>query len=115
MKELTDKLQALAQRLSPEEQKTLLDYAEFMVSRSTYKVEETVTEPLDIPRPAEESVVAAMRRLSQTYPMLNMDKLLHEASGLMSEHLMHGRAAIEVIDDLHVLFDRHYQDYSNQD
>ena len=111
MTELTEKLQALAAQLSPEEQATLLDYAEFLVSRSSYNPEPESNEPVDVPRPTEESVVAAMRRLSQTYPMLNMDKLLHEASGLMSEHIMQGRAAVEVIDDLQVLFDRYYQQH----
>ena len=111
MTKLTDKLQLLAQKLSEDEQKTLLDYAEFMVSRSTHQPEPVSTVPLDIPRPEQESVVEAMRRLSKTYVMLNMDKLLHEASGLMSEHIMHGRDAVEVIDELQCLFDRHYQDF----
>jgi len=109
MSKLTDKLQSLAGKLSADEQATLLDYAEFMVSRSTHTAEPASNIPLDILRPAEESVVAAMRRLSKTYPMLNMDMLLHEASGLMSEHIMKGRAALEVIDELQVLFEKHYQ------
>ncbi len=111
MSKLTDKLQALAGKLSADEQKTLLDYAEFMVSRSTHTVEPVSSIPLEILRPAEETVVAAMKRLSQTYPMLNMDKLLHNASGLMSEHIMQGRAALEVIDELQVMFEKHYQEY----
>ena len=111
MTKLTDKLQTLAEKLSAEEQKTLLDYAEFMVSRSTHAPESISNIPLDILRPAEESVVAAMKRLSKTYPMLNMDKLLHEASGLMSEHIMKGRAALEVIDELQIMFEKHYQEY----
>ena len=111
MSKLTDKLQSLAENLSADEQKTLLEYAEFMVSRSTHQVETVSPVPLDILRPAEETVVAAMKRLSQTYPMLNMDKLLHNASGLMSEHIMQGKAALEVIDELQVMFEKHYQDY----
>jgi len=111
MSKLTDKLQSLAEKLSDKEQQTLLDYAEFMVSRSTHVPESVSEVPLDILRPAEETVVAAMRRLSKTYPMLNMDKLLHEASGLMSEHIMKGKAALEVIDELQVLFEKHYQDH----
>jgi len=108
MTALTDKLLSLAERLSPEEQTNLLDYAEFLVSRSSHSLEPDITSPLDLPRPADETVVAAMRRLSATYPMLNMDKLLHEASGLMSEHIMQGRAAVEVIDELQLLFEQHY-------
>ncbi len=113
MSKLTDKLQSLAENLSADEQKTLLDYAEFMVSRSTHQVETVSPIPLEIIRPAEETVVAAMKRLSQTYPMLNMDKLLHDASGLMSEHIMQGRAALDVIDELQVMFEKHYQDYTD--
>jgi len=111
MSKLTDTLQSLAQKLSADEQKVLLEYAEFMVSRSSH-VEEAVSQtPLDIQRPEGESVVAAMQRLSKTYPMLDMEKLLHEASGLMSQHVMQGRAAVEVIDELQVMFDRYYQSH----
>jgi hypothetical protein len=41
--------------------------------------------------------------------MLNKDKLLHEAAGLMSEHVMQGRDANVVIDELQILFHRHYE------
>jgi len=109
MSKLTDKLELLAMKLSEDEQKTLLEYAEFMVSRSTHTPVEISNIPLNIERPKDESVVAAMQRLSNTYPMLNMDKLLHEASGLMSEHIMQGRDAVEVIDELQKMFDRYYQ------
>jgi len=114
MSKLTDKLESLASRLSEDEQKTLLEYAEFMVSRSTHVSDAVSETPLDIQRPQDESVVAAMQRLSKTYPMLNMDDLLHEASGLMSQHVMQGRAALEVIDELQVLFERHYHSYCGE-
>lgn len=111
MSKLTDKLESLAQKLSADEQKTLIEYAEFMVSRSSH-IEAVISEtPLDIQRSEDESVVAAMQRLSKTYPMLDMEKLLHEASGLMSQHIMQGRAAVEVIDELQAMFDRYYQSH----
>ena len=96
-------------QLSRDEQTALLEYAEFMLSRSEHAKTLSIREPVDIPRPEEESVVAAMRRLSDTYPMLNKDKLLHEAAGLMSEHVMQGRDTHEVIDELQILFHRHYE------
>ena len=65
-------------------------------------------EPEPIPRPANESVVAAIRRLSATYAMLDKSLILHEASSLMGAHIMQGRPAAEVIDELEVLFRRHY-------
>ncbi|WP_126456192.1 Crp/Fnr family transcriptional regulator [Sulfuriflexus mobilis] len=101
-------LEILAQ-LSRDEQAALLDYAEFMLSRSEHAKTLSIREPVDIPRPEQETVLAAMRRLSDTYPMLNKDKILHEAAGLMSAHVMQGREAHMVIDDLQVLFHRHYE------
>jgi hypothetical protein len=112
-----DKLVAIAARLSKEERDKLLEFAEFLESRSSHAQSHLQAQvpqsPLDIPRPEEESVIAAMQRLAKTYPMLNKDKLLHEAAGLMSEHVMHGREAAEVIDDLEALFVRHYELHSN--
>jgi len=94
-------------------QKTsLLDYADFLVARAGSAVGDAIpTEPLDIPRPAEENVVKAIRRLMTTYPMLDRsrDKLLHETSALMTQHLIHKRPAVEVIDELELVFRRHYE------
>ena len=113
MSKLSQKLENLLKQLSDDEQKTLLDYAEFLVARSDHAKQQLqiMTEPLDIPRPQEESVVAAMKRLSKTYSMMEMDGLLHEAAGLMSAHIMQGREAVDVIDDLQVLFSQHYDVY----
>jgi len=115
MSKLNNKLQAIIEKLSKEEQSTLLDFAEFLASRSTHAEQQSLIsiEPLDIPRPEEESVVAAMKRLSKTYPMMEMDGLLHEAAGLMSAHIMQGRGAAEVIDDLQDLFSKHYDKHLN--
>jgi hypothetical protein len=41
--------------------------------------------------------------------MLDKSDLLHEASELMTTHLMQGRPAAEVIDELEVVFRRHYE------
>ena len=45
-------------------------------------------------------MIAAIRRLSQTFHMLNKDELLHETSALMTAHVMHGKPAGQVIDEL---------------
>jgi hypothetical protein len=50
-----------------------------------------------------------MKRLRKTYPMIDPDRLLDEAAGLMSAHLLGGRPAREVIDELEALFDKHYR------
>lgn len=85
----------------------LLEYAEFLATR--YGGPKEITSPLDIPRPAKESVVKAIKRLGVTYPMLDRSKMLNETSSLMTQHVLHGRAAAEVIDDLEIMFKRHYE------
>jgi len=85
----------------------LLEYAEFLHER--HGGDQEASAPLDIPRPAEESVIRAIRRLHATYPMLDPAKLLREASELMTQHVTQGRAAVEVIEELEVLFRAHYE------
>lgn len=63
--------------------------------------------PAREPRPAGESVVGAMKRLRRCYPQLDATALLDQASLLMSAHMLQGRPASEVIDELEVLFARH--------
>jgi hypothetical protein len=99
-------------RALPEaQQRGLLDYAEYLMERVVPQAPATPQIPLDIPRPGKESVVKAIKRLRQTYPMIDRAKILHETSGLMTQHLVHGKAAAEVIDELEVLFRRHYEDH----
>ena len=98
----------LFSQLPDAERKSLLDFAEFLASRCE-PVKPVSLEPLMIPRPEEESVVAAMKRLRETYHMLDHSKMLHEASGLMAQHLMQGRPAQDVIDDLERMFSRFFE------
>lgn len=94
----------------------LLDYAEFLADREYNSMESDIpTEPIDIPRPNEESVVKAIKRLRATYPMIERNKLLNETSSLMTQHLMHKRSAVEIIDELEILFRRHYLATSGQE
>lgn len=90
------------------ERKTLLDFAEFLASRCE-SPQPVSLHPEPIPRPEEESVVAALKRLRLTYPMLDHSRMLHEASALMSQHMIQGREAVEVIDELEVLFRRDFE------
>lgn len=97
-------------RTLPEvQQQGLLDYAEYLVERAVPQAEAVPQAPLEIPRPAQESVVKAIKRLRQTYPMVDRAKILHEISGLMTQHLVHGKAATVVIDELEMLFRQHYE------
>jgi hypothetical protein len=92
----------------------LLDFAAFLAERYPPQTQ-VVQEPLEIPRPTEESVIAAVKRLAATYPMLNKDTMLHDTSGLVTQHLVQGRDAMEVIDELEELFRQRYQSVQNND
>ena len=100
-------------QLGAAQRETLLSFAEFLLhqARVDRVPPPALAEPNPIPRPESESVVAAIRRLSQTYAMLDRGPMLNETSALMSAHVLQGRAAAEVIDELEGLFARYYQDY----
>lgn len=104
---LEKQLLSLVRRLPKAQAGQLLEFAEFLADR--HAPVEVATDPLSIPRPAEENVIKAIKRLSATYPMLDRVKLLDEASHLMTQHVIQGRAAVEVIDELEVLFRRRYE------
>lgn len=89
----------------------LQEFAAFLNSRSDVegREPEPVSEPLDIPRPEEESVVKAIKRLTATYPMVAKDKVLNETSSLMAQHIMQGREARDIIDELEDIFNSHYK------
>ncbi len=108
MSSSANKLVQIFEALPDQEQKTLLDFAEFLRSRSPAR-KPVLPEPLDIPRPDDESVVAAIKRLNRTYPMVDRSTVFSETSDLMMQHVMQGRAAMEVIDELERLFERKYR------
>jgi len=94
---------------------SLLDYADFLLQRQTTAAAVAVVPqiPLDIPRPNEESVIKAVRRLKATYPMLDSDHgLLNEVSAQMTRHIIHGEKADSVIDQLEVIFRHKYDAHS---
>ncbi len=95
-------------RLPEQDQKTLLDLAEFLAAKVPQK-EQAIPEPKSIPRPQGESVVQGMKRLSTSYFMLDKATMLNEASTLMAQHIMQGRPASDVIDDLETLFNEQYR------
>jgi hypothetical protein len=102
------RLLKLFKELAPEQRRSLLDFAEFLHGRAEPAVAE-LAKPEPIERPEKESVVAAIKRLTRTYPMIDRSRMLHETSELMSQHVIQGRAAAEVIDDLEAAFKRQYQ------
>ena len=91
--------------LPPDDQQSLLAFADFLVSRAPAAAA-LPGEPLDMPRPDSESVVAAMRRLTATYHMMDTEPLLNDASVLMGAHLMQGKPSADVVDELQLLFEQ---------
>ena len=92
----------------------LLDYAEFLQTKYAAPEAQSIAEPELIPRPDNESVVKAIKRLTASYSMIDRSAILHETSALMAEHVMQGRKANDVIDDLEALFERQYKKLSGQ-
>jgi hypothetical protein len=103
------RLAEIAARLPEDQQRTLLQFAEFLAAQLPEADDAPLPEPKDIPRPGQESVIKAMRRLSETYYMLERGPLLNETSALMAQHVMQGRSAVEVIDELELVFARRYE------
>ena len=101
--------------LAQDDRTTLLKFAEFLARRGpgdTVVVDDNeapTLEPTPIPRPENESVVGAIKRLSTSYHMLDRSELLTETSSLMTAHIMHGRSADEVIEELEALFIRYHE------
>lgn len=98
----------LFRALPPEQQETLFAFAEFLAARAVETPRE-IGDPEPIPRPAEEKVVPAIKRLRATYPMLDHSKMLHEISEYMTQHLVMGKPAADVIDALETVFRQHYE------
>lgn len=103
------RLRQLFGELGAEQRKMLLAFAEFLSGYKTSDMPIEIPEPKPIPRPKNETVVKAVKRLMETYSMLDRGKLLHETSHYMTEHVMKGRPAVEVIDEMETMFDRQYK------
>ncbi len=102
--------------LDKDDRNSLVSFAEYLLAKAKKEGRfiEVAQEPVDIPRPQEERVVAAIKRLSETFPMLKKDSMLNETAALMTEHLIKGRAAVEVIDELEILFQTRYKECCQQ-
>lgn len=97
--------------LDPEQRRMVSEFAAFLATREIPAAPAIPTEPVAIPRPAEEKVMQAIKRLRATYPMLDQATLLNEVSSHVTDHLVKGRPAPEVIDDLEALFRQQYEAY----
>jgi len=108
-------LQALFQRLATGDQQTLLAFAEFLAGRSLPGTVTVSSEPVVIPEPekierqAGESLVAALKRLAKTYPMLDKTVMLGATSDLVASNIMQGTDPVGVIDELEDIFRSQYE------
>jgi len=111
----TGRIAEIYRSLEEADRRTLLAFAEFLAARPAppERPGERL-EPEPIERPVRESVVAAIKRLAHSYYMLDRGAMLNETSSLMSAHVLGGRPANEVIDELESLFQRHYVQYCEE-
>lgn len=118
------RLLQIIEKLSPCNQAAVGSFAEFLLSRtggagtvfeSVAAAPAPIPQIQPIPRPENERVVAAVKRLSRTYFMLDKKKMLGVTSDLVTQHVLQGREASEVIDDLERVFDEHYRQLLKDD
>jgi len=108
------RLLRLCRKLNAESRRSLLAFAEFLAERAgdaralSGDAGVPIPEPVPERRPADESVVAAIKRLRRGYPMLDSGTMLEETSALMAQHVLQGRDAASVIDELDALFEARY-------
>jgi len=103
------RLNSLLGNLDASQRNTLLEFAEFLSGKTKPEPIAEITTPVIQDRPEKESVVKAIRRLSTSYPMLEKSILLNETSKFMSQHVMQGVKAEEIIDQLEAFFVEQYQ------
>jgi hypothetical protein len=108
MKSNQQALLELYNALGEDQQRSLLDYAEFLQSKAETQHRQ-ISEPIAIPRPENETVVGAIKRLKQSYPMVDSMEVFAVASNLMTDHMVKGRDADEVISEIEALFEDSYQ------
>lgn len=99
-------------------QQSLLDFCAYLLERqaaapapepaSDNSPPPSIPEPEFEPGPAGETVIAAIRRLSRVYPMVDKATMLTETSELMTAHVMRGESAESVIEQLEKLFAQRY-------
>ncbi len=116
MSKTEKKLKKTIELLNDKAQKSLLDFALFLASQeqNQKKIPASV-KPKFYPGEANETVIGALKRLQKIYSMINTNDIFNDASRLMTEHMMQGRDAVEVIAEMEQLFANHYQKSINVD
>ena len=103
-------LTEIAAALPDEALLTLIEFGEFLASKyPAEQLAEQIYNPL--PRPEDESVIAAIKRLSKSYPMLDKTTLFDQTSAAMSAHILQDVSKKESIDKLERVFKEKYEAY----
>ncbi len=103
----SDALINLYEAMDDERRRSLCDFADFLYAQAE-PISKEVPAPEDVPRPQQESVVGAVKRLKVKYHMVESMSVFSAASTLMTDHMVKGRDVVEVIDEMEVLFEDAY-------
>lgn len=115
MNEPLQRLQQLYAAMNEQDRSSLLAFAEFLASRRAPAPATAGTVPVEVPapvaitRPEDESIVAALKRLAKTYPMLDKSEMLGATTDMVATHVMQGTEPALVIDQLETIFAEHYR------
>ena len=118
MNDIEQRLLGLLRQLGDTDRASLLAFAEFLCSRQPAVTAGSppptvIPEPEPVERPPGESVVAGLKRLARTYPMLDKSEMLSATSDLVATHIMQRTEPATVIDQLEVIFREHYEQLRN--
>ena len=98
----------LYEAMDDNRKKSLSDFADFLYAQAE-PITKEIQPPDDVPRPEQETVVGAIKRLKVTYHMIESMAVFSEASALMTDHMVKGRDVVEVIDEMEILFEAAYK------
>jgi hypothetical protein len=128
LKDQEQRLLAYLRKLSQPDAHALLRFAAFLAGDQTvvninHALQDAtasnvaiteIPKPQYIERPENERVVDALKRLSASYPMLEKKQLLDKASTLVAQHIMFGKPAKGVIDEIEKLFVEAYDKFVSE-
>ncbi|MFT5598799.1 MAG: hypothetical protein ACI9YO_000369 [Gammaproteobacteria bacterium] len=103
----SEMLDSLMSQLNCEQNKSIIDYASFLVDQSKILVVDAIPKLID--RPIQETVAEAIDRLKRSYFMLDADDLLNDVAALMGKHILQRLEAPVVIDELELCFQSYYR------
>ena len=98
----------LYEAMDDNRKKSLSDFADFLYAQAE-PISKEIQPPDDVPRPEQETVVGAVKRLKIKYHMVDSMSVFSAASALMTDHMVKGRDVVEVIDEMEILFGDAYK------